>query len=143
MKILPIANLVKTNPIQTQTNPISEMPKMSVNKVLTKDYENEPLWGINPIQTQSNPILKRMNVNVCGTRLRRAKSLCKFIRSVYTVGLAAEIWSTSYETFTADDAVPARPSTITAAIANTFEKRLHLIALLLGSGISHIALSRK
>ena len=58
-------------------------------------------------------------------------------------GLGPEIWSTSYERFTADDGVLARPSTTTAAIANTFEKRLHLIALLLGSGISHMTLSRK
>ena len=36
----------KTNPNepkQSQTNPISEKPKMNVNKVLTKDYENQPL----------------------------------------------------------------------------------------------------
>jgi len=28
----------KTNPIQTQTNPISKMAKMNVNLTLTKDY---------------------------------------------------------------------------------------------------------
>jgi hypothetical protein len=61
----------------------------------------------------------------------------------FSCDLGPDIWSLSYERFTADDAVPARPSTITAAIANTFEKRLHLIALLLGSGISRITLSRK
>jgi hypothetical protein len=61
----------------------------------------------------------------------------------FSCDLGPESWPMSYERFTADDAVPARPSTITAAIANTFEKRLHLIALLLGSGISHITLSRK
>jgi len=29
-----------SNPIQTQTNPISEKAKMNVTKVLTRDYEN-------------------------------------------------------------------------------------------------------
>jgi len=35
-----LVNVGKTNPIQTQTNPITEKPKMNVNKVLTKNYEN-------------------------------------------------------------------------------------------------------
>ena len=49
----------KTNPIQTQTNPIAKRPTMSVNKVLTEDYENLPLRGLpntNPIKPNTNPI---------------------------------------------------------------------------------------
>ena len=41
---------------QSQSNPISEKPKMNVNKVLTKDYENMSNWAISenkPNQTQS------------------------------------------------------------------------------------------
>ena len=32
------------------TNPIPQKGKMNVNLFATKDYENEPLWGINPIK---------------------------------------------------------------------------------------------
>ncbi len=82
MKINPIGHLVKTNPIQTQsnpiaervklmqslylqrimkkkadkgyekTNPISEMAKMNANIFITKDYENEPPSG--PEKTNPN-----------------------------------------------------------------------------------------
>jgi hypothetical protein len=48
-------------PFLCKTNPISWKPKMNVNKVLTRDYENETLGrrGKNkPNQTQSNPISK-------------------------------------------------------------------------------------
>jgi hypothetical protein len=75
MKIFAMGHLVKTNPIQTQsnpiaervklmqsvylqritekttisqsekTNPIPEKPKMNVNAFLQKDYENEPPSG--------------------------------------------------------------------------------------------------
>jgi hypothetical protein len=57
-------NKPNSKPIQTQTNPICRMPKMSVNSILTKDYERNDIFAIpenkpnsNPIQTQSNPIL--------------------------------------------------------------------------------------
>jgi len=39
MKILPIGQLVKTNPIQTQSNPIAERVKNDAKCVFTKDYE--------------------------------------------------------------------------------------------------------
>jgi hypothetical protein len=45
----------KTKPIQTQTNPISEMPKMNANAFLQKDYKNELPSGPKK-QTQTNPI---------------------------------------------------------------------------------------
>jgi len=60
-----------------KTNPICKMPKMNVNKVLTKDYENVRLTlhpKNKPNQTQfkpkTNPILKmrKMNVNKVLTR---------------------------------------------------------------------------
>ena len=34
-------NKPNTNPIQTQTNPISEKPKMTLNSYWTNDYDNE------------------------------------------------------------------------------------------------------
>jgi len=53
-------NKANSNPIQTQTKPISEKAEMNVNKVLAKDYENKPRFRPNqnkpntkPIQTQS------------------------------------------------------------------------------------------
>ncbi len=45
MKINAIGQLVKANPIQTQSNPISKKPKMNVNLYVLKDYENEPPSG--------------------------------------------------------------------------------------------------
>jgi len=64
MKINTIGHLVKTNPIQTQSNPISSKAKMSVNIYYTEDYENKWLRRVrknkpntNPIQTQSKPVL--------------------------------------------------------------------------------------
>jgi len=41
MKINHPAGLQKTNPKQTQTNPISQKPKMNLNFYPTKDYDNE------------------------------------------------------------------------------------------------------
>ena len=53
-------NKPKTNPIQTQTNPISEKPKMNLNFYSTKDYDNKPRLRAPGKQTQfkpnSNPI---------------------------------------------------------------------------------------
>ena len=57
----PIGNLVKTNPIRSQSNPIPEMSKMNVNSLITKDYRKKDDFAVqktNPIQTQSNPISK-------------------------------------------------------------------------------------
>ncbi len=41
MKENAIGHLVKTNPIQTQSTPISKMPKMDVNSITTKDYRKK------------------------------------------------------------------------------------------------------
>jgi hypothetical protein len=56
MKINPIGHLVKTNPIQTQSNPISSKPKMNANVFVTKDYENETAFRLQKNKTNSNPI---------------------------------------------------------------------------------------
>ncbi len=56
-------NKPNSKPIQTQSNPICRMPKMSVNSILAKDYERNDIFAVpqnkantNPIQTQTNPI---------------------------------------------------------------------------------------
>jgi hypothetical protein len=41
MKINPIGQLVKTNPIQTQSNPIVERVTIDAKCVFTKDYEEK------------------------------------------------------------------------------------------------------
>ena len=46
----------KTNPIQTQYKPNLRKPKMNVNKVLTKDYENNPPGGLRKNKPNSKPI---------------------------------------------------------------------------------------
>ncbi len=59
MKIKAIGQLVKTNPIQTQSNPISERVKIDAKCVFTKDYENISDWtrlATWSKQTQTNPI---------------------------------------------------------------------------------------
>ena len=43
-------------PKQTQTNPISEIPKMNVNSIVTKDYENTCPCGAPKNKPNSNPI---------------------------------------------------------------------------------------
>jgi len=48
-------NKPKTNPIQTQTNPISEKPKMNLNFYSTKDYDNKPRFRAPGKQTQFKP----------------------------------------------------------------------------------------
>ena len=48
-------NKPKTNPIQTQTNPISEKPKMNLNFYSTKDYDNKPPLRAPGKQTQNEP----------------------------------------------------------------------------------------
>jgi hypothetical protein len=58
MKINPIGHLVKTNPKQSQSNPILSAVgglQMNVNLYVIEDYENEPPSGPKK-QTQSNPI---------------------------------------------------------------------------------------
>jgi len=66
--------LVKTNPIQTPSNPMSEKPKMNANIFITKDYENEPPKGsekTNPIK----PCPERSRMGQFQTR-RRFFCLC-------------------------------------------------------------------
>jgi len=48
-------NKPKTNPIQTQTNPISEKPKMNLNFYSTKAYDNKPPLRPPAKQTQFKP----------------------------------------------------------------------------------------
>ncbi len=58
----------KTNPIQTQSNPIAERVKLMQSVYLqriTKKNADKGYEKTNPIQTQSKPILERMNVNFC------------------------------------------------------------------------------
>jgi hypothetical protein len=56
MKINAIGQLVKANPIQTQSKPISSKAKMNVNSLITKDYERNDIFAVQknkPNQTQS------------------------------------------------------------------------------------------
>jgi len=70
MKINTIGHLVKTNPIQTQSNPIKpNLPdaQMSVNSILTKDYERNDILQsrkTNPIQTQFKPNFRKPKMNI-------------------------------------------------------------------------------
>ncbi len=48
-------NKPKTNPIQTQTNPISEKPKMNLTFYSTKAYDNKPPLPAPGKQTQFKP----------------------------------------------------------------------------------------
>ncbi|MFZ2145762.1 MAG: hypothetical protein WAV28_00975 [Sedimentisphaerales bacterium] len=62
MKINPIGHLVKTNPIQTQSNPILSAVgglQMNISFIITMNYEKFiPLAGYKK-QTQSKPISNR------------------------------------------------------------------------------------
>ena len=70
MKTKAIRHLVKTNPIQTQTNPISEKPKLNVNSIVTKDYENICPCGAPKNKPNSKPILQecKMSATIWPTR---------------------------------------------------------------------------
>jgi len=57
-------NKPNSNPIQTQTNPITEKQKMNVNKVLTKGYENKSHFWIKAKQTQFKPKQSQSNPNI-------------------------------------------------------------------------------
>ncbi|GAI37054.1 unnamed protein product, partial [marine sediment metagenome] len=48
-------NKPNTNPIQSQTNPISEKAKMNVTSIITKGYENKPRFRAKAKQTQYKP----------------------------------------------------------------------------------------
>ena len=74
MKINPIGHLVKANPIQTQSNPISSKAKMNVNSFITKDYIKNDAFAVQKNKANSKPIkanLKRakMNVNIYYTEV--------------------------------------------------------------------------
>jgi len=61
MKILPIGHLVKTNPIQTQTNPILSAVgglQMNVSSLITKDYRKNDDFAVRKNKPNSNPISK-------------------------------------------------------------------------------------
>jgi len=57
MKINAIGHLVKTNPIQTQSNPISSKAQMNVNSLITKDYIKYDDFTVRKNKPNSNPIL--------------------------------------------------------------------------------------
>jgi len=60
MKMNTFTDTGKTNPIQTQSNPICLKAKMNVSSVLTKGYENKPRLRVSGKQSQfeakTNPI---------------------------------------------------------------------------------------
>jgi len=56
MKIRHLVDVGKTNPIQSQSKPISEKAKMNVTKVLTKNYENIANWALFENKPNTNPI---------------------------------------------------------------------------------------
>ncbi|MFB0553971.1 MAG: hypothetical protein ACETWQ_11745 [Phycisphaerae bacterium] len=49
-------NKPNSNPIQTQSNPISSKAKMSVNIYCTEDYENKWLRRVRKNKPNTNPI---------------------------------------------------------------------------------------
>ncbi len=78
MKINPIGHLVKTNPIQTQSNLVLsavewanlKRAKMNVNLTLTNDYRKKDDFAVRKNKPNSNPICQRvkMNANVFITK---------------------------------------------------------------------------
>jgi len=40
---------------QTQSNPISKMPKMNANSILTKDYERNDIFAVSENKAKTNP----------------------------------------------------------------------------------------
>jgi len=59
MKENAIGHLVKTNPIQTQSNPIKpnlQKAKMNINSLITKDYRRKDNFAVRIIKPNSNPI---------------------------------------------------------------------------------------
>jgi len=63
-----------SNPIQTQSKPISEKPKMNVNKVSTKDYNNEQRTMNNERLCKTNPIKPNFKLEA-NLSLRERRSL--------------------------------------------------------------------
>ena len=52
-------NKPNSKPIQTQTNPISENPKMNVNVAFTRNYHNNQALPLRKNKPKTNPISKR------------------------------------------------------------------------------------
>ena len=62
MKINPIGHLVKTNPKQTQSNPILSAVGgllMNVTSLITVAYENKSNWTLGKNKPNSNPISEK------------------------------------------------------------------------------------
>ena len=64
MKKRTLGGLGKNEPKRTQTNPISEKPKMNVNSIVTKDYENIYPCGVPKNKPNSNPISQKAKMDV-------------------------------------------------------------------------------
>ena len=54
-----VENKPNSNPIQTQTNPISEEPKMNVSSIVAKDYQNICPCGAPKNKAKTNPISQK------------------------------------------------------------------------------------
>jgi len=66
MKINPIGHLVKTNPIQTQSNPILSAVgglQMNVNSLIIKDYRKKDDFAVQKNKPNSNPISVKAKMN--------------------------------------------------------------------------------
>jgi len=83
-------NKAKTNPIQTQTNPIGYLQKMNVYPLITKSYEILQLFGRNNNEPKTNPNLYRLGNLV---RRRRKKTNCLEKVSDYANILSFRLWS--------------------------------------------------
>jgi hypothetical protein len=85
---------VKTNPIQTQTNPIAGIPKMNVTSLTTKDYENIRPCGAPKNKAKTNPISQKaqnepklidnkgLRESGIPTGLHRLSAYAKMVRSL-------------------------------------------------------------
>ncbi len=60
---MPIGHLVKTNPIQTQTNPIAERVEIDAKSVLTKDYRKNDDFIVRKNKAKTNPIAERAKID--------------------------------------------------------------------------------
>ncbi len=72
MKINPIGHLVKTNPIQTQSNPISERVKLMQSVYLQrimKKYADRGYEKTKPKQTQFKPNQSQFQYKKAGQKL--------------------------------------------------------------------------
>jgi len=65
MKIYPIGHLVKTNPIQTQTNPICQRVKLMQSVYLQSIMKKNAAKGYEKNKAKTNPIseMAKMNAN--------------------------------------------------------------------------------